>query len=181
MAPSIAMLSLLQWCRCWWPTMPNHCAKSSFPASNRRSHGNSSTTKHSKGHHWQLRQSIGLEVIPESDHKDDHPSHSGQPSPDGSLEARKCKDTVHLLSPPTSQLSPRASLLGSCNGSATSLVQISGAFHSRSRSQNTSSGSLVQAMPQAQMRAQTPARVPIPFSPWALPHLHDLHQIHQWT
>src|SRR5229473_6053534 len=84
--------------------MPIHCAKSSFPDSNRWSHGNLSTTKHSKGHHQQLHQSIGLEVVPESDHKDNHPSHSGQPSPDGSLEVRNCEDTVGLLSPPPSRV-----------------------------------------------------------------------------
>ncbi len=53
--------------------------------------------KHSKGHRRQLCQSIGLEVVPESDHKDDHPSHSGQPSPDGSLEVRKVAHFTRAL------------------------------------------------------------------------------------
>ena len=44
-------------------------------------------------------------------------------------------------SAPSSQPSPRASLLVSRNGSSTSLARISGAFHSRSRSRNTSSSS----------------------------------------
>ena len=61
--------------------------------------------------------------------------------PDGSLKAREREDSVGLLSPPPSQPSPRASLLGSRNGSATSLARISGAFRSRSRSRNESSGS----------------------------------------
>jgi hypothetical protein len=89
----------------------------------------------------QLRQSIGSEVLQEPDREDDRASCSGQPSPDGLLEARKREDSVRLLSPPSSQLSPRASLLGSRNGSATSLARISGAFRSRSRSRNESSGS----------------------------------------
>jgi hypothetical protein len=97
---------------------------------------------------WQLRlrQSIGSEVLcpevlPESDREDDYASHSGQPSPDGSLEVRKREDSVGILSPPSSQPSHRASLLGSCNGSATFLMWIIGAFCSRSRSRNKSSGS----------------------------------------
>jgi hypothetical protein len=93
-----------------------------------------------EGHH-QLRQSIGSEVLQESDREDDRASRSGQPSPDGSLEAREREDSVGLLSAPSSQPSPRASLLGSRNGSAASLARISGAFRSRSRSRNTSSGS----------------------------------------
>ncbi|KAN0115698.1 hypothetical protein V8E52_006644, partial [Russula decolorans] len=80
-----------------------------------------------EGHRRQLRHSIGSE---------------GQPSPDGSLEAREREDSVGLLSAPSSQPRPRASLLGSRNGSSTSLAQISGAFRSRSRSRNTSSGSV---------------------------------------
>ncbi|KAF8497822.1 hypothetical protein F5888DRAFT_1613094, partial [Russula emetica] len=92
-----------------------------------------------EGHRRQLRQSIGSEVLQESDREDDRASRSGQPSPDGSLEAREREDSVGLLSPPSSQPSPRASLLGSRNGSSTSLARISGAFRSRSR--NTSSGS----------------------------------------
>ena len=89
----------------------------------------------------QLRQSIGSEVLHESDREDNRPSRSGQPSPDGSLEARERENSVGLLSPPSSQPSPRVSLLGSRNGSSTSLAQISGAFRSRSRSRNTSMGS----------------------------------------
>jgi ankyrin repeat protein len=89
----------------------------------------------------QLRQSIDSEVLPESDREDDRAFRSAQPSPDGSLETREREDSVGLLSPPSSQPSPRASLLGSRNGSATSLTRISGAFRSRSRSRNTSSGS----------------------------------------
>jgi len=80
-----------------------------------------------------------------SDREDDHASRSGQPSPDGSLEAREREDSVGLLSPspPSSQSSPRVSLLGSRsrNGSAASLARISGAFRPRSRSRHTSSGS----------------------------------------
>jgi hypothetical protein len=94
-----------------------------------------------EGHRRQLRHSIGSEVLQESDREDDRPSRSGQPSPDGSLEAREREDSVGLLSPPSSQPSPRASLLGSRNGSSTSLARISGAFRSRTRSRNTSSGS----------------------------------------
>ena len=95
-----------------------------------------------EGHHRHLRpDSFGSEALPESDREDDHASRSGQPSPDGSLEAREREDSVGLLSPPSSQPSPRASLLGSRNGSATSLARIGGAFRSRSRSRNTSSGS----------------------------------------
>jgi hypothetical protein len=85
----------------------------------------------------QLRQSIGLEVLHESDREDDRPSHLGQPSPDGSLEAREREDSVGLVSPPSSQPSPRVSLFGSRNSSATSLTRISGTFRSRSRSRNT--------------------------------------------
>ena len=92
-------------------------------------------------HRRQLRESIGSEVLQESDRESDRASRSGQPSPDGSLEAREREDSVGLLSPPSSQPSPRASLLGSRNGSATSLARISGAFRPRSRSRNTSSGS----------------------------------------
>ena len=86
-----------------------------------------------EGHRRQLRQSIGSEVLQESDR--------GTTLPDGSLEAREREDSVGLLSPPSSQPSPRASLLGSCNGSVTSLARISGAFRSRTRLRNTSSGS----------------------------------------
>src|SRR6266478_2038102 len=94
-----------------------------------------------EGHRRQLRQSVGSEPLPESDREDDRASRSGQPSPDGSLEAREREDSVGLLSAPSSQPSPRASLLGSRNGSATSLTRIGGAFRSRSRSRNESSGS----------------------------------------
>lgn len=78
-----------------------------------------------------------------SDREDEQVSRSGQPSPDGSLEAREREDSVGLLSPspPSSQSSPRVSLLGSRNGSAASLARISGAFRPRSRSRHTSSGS----------------------------------------
>ena len=94
-----------------------------------------------EGHRRQMRQSIGSEVLQESDREDDRASRSGQPSPDGSLEAREREDSVGLLSAPSSQPSPRASLLGSRNGSSTSLARISGVFRPRSRSRNTSSGS----------------------------------------
>ncbi|KAI9453375.1 hypothetical protein F5148DRAFT_1277448 [Russula earlei] len=92
--------------------------------------------------HRHLRpDSMGSEILPESDREDDRASRSGQPSPDGSLEAREREDSVGLLSAPSSQPSPRASLLGSRNGSATSLTRIGTAFRPRSRSRNTSSGS----------------------------------------
>jgi hypothetical protein len=52
-----------------------------------------------RGRRRQLRQSIGSEVLPESDRA----SRSGQPSPGGSPEARERKDSVGLLSPPSSQ------------------------------------------------------------------------------
>jgi hypothetical protein len=78
----------------------------------------------------------GSEISPESDHEDDCTSCSGRPSPDRSLKARKREDSVGLLSPSSSQPGP-GSLLGSRNGSATSLVRISGALRSRSRSRNT--------------------------------------------
>jgi hypothetical protein len=58
-----------------------------------------------------------------------------------SLEARGREDSVGLPSLPSSQPSPRASLHGSCNGGSTSLARISGAFHPRSHSRNTSLGS----------------------------------------
>jgi len=92
-------------------------------------------------------QTFGSEVsyqglVPESDREDDRPSHSGQPSPDGLLEPREREDSVGLLSPPSSQPSPIASVFGSRNGGATSLARITGAFRSRSRSWNTSSGSV---------------------------------------
>jgi hypothetical protein len=96
-----------------------------------------------EGHRRELRheRSIGSELSPDYDRESDRASRSGQPSPDGSLEAREREDSVGLLSAPSSQPSPRASLLGSRNGSATSLARISGAFRPRSRSRNTSSGS----------------------------------------
>ena len=50
-----------------------------------------------EGHRRQLRQSIGSEVLQESDREDDRASRSGQPSPDGSLEAREREDSVGLL------------------------------------------------------------------------------------
>ena len=93
-------------------------------------------------HRQHLRASVGSDPsLPESDREEDRPSRSGQPSPDGSLEAREREDSVGLLSPQSSQPSPRASLLGSRNGSTASLARISGAFRSRSRSRHTSSGS----------------------------------------
>jgi hypothetical protein len=90
-----------------------------------------------EGHRRQLRQSIGSEVLQESD----HPGARDSLRLMCSLEAREREDSVGLLSPPSSQQTPRASLLGSRNGSATSLARISGAFRSRSHSRNTSSGS----------------------------------------
>jgi hypothetical protein len=81
----------------------------------------------------------------DQDDDHDHASRSDQPSPDGSLEAREREDSVGLLSPSSSQSSPRVSLLGggsrSRNGSAASLARISVAFRPRSRSRHTSSGS----------------------------------------
>ncbi|KAF8497814.1 hypothetical protein F5888DRAFT_1906591 [Russula emetica] len=44
-------------------------------------------------HRRQLRQSIGSEALQESDREDNRASRSGQPSPDGSLEARECEDS----------------------------------------------------------------------------------------
>ena len=85
--------------------------------------------------------SAASEELLGSDRDDECASRSGQPSPDDSLEAREHEDSVGPLSPPSSQPSPRASMLGSRNGSATSLARISSAFRPRSRSRNTSSGS----------------------------------------
>jgi len=85
--------------------------------------------------------SAASEELLEEDREEDRASRSGQPSPDGSVEAREREDSVGLLSAPSAQPSPRASLLGSRNGSATSLTRISGAFRPRSRSRHTSSGS----------------------------------------
>jgi hypothetical protein len=45
----------------------------------------------------QPRQSIGSEALPESDREDDRASRSGQPSPDGSLEARKREDSAPIV------------------------------------------------------------------------------------
>ena len=81
-----------------------------------------------EGHRWQLHQRIGLEVLQESHHEDDLASHSGQPFSDGSLKVHKHKDSVGLLSLPSSQPSPRTLLHGSHNGITTSLAQISGTF-----------------------------------------------------
>ncbi|KAI0257209.1 hypothetical protein BJV78DRAFT_1277776 [Lactifluus subvellereus] len=73
---------------------------------------------------------------------EEHRQHlRASPSLDGSLEAREREDSVGLLSPPYSQPSPRASLLGSRNGSTASLARIGGAFRSRLRSRHTSPGS----------------------------------------
>jgi hypothetical protein len=82
-----------------------------------------------EGHRRQLCQSIGSEVLQESDREDDLACRLGQPSPDGSLEVCERKDSVGLQSPPSSQPSPRASLLGSRNGSATSLSRVHGTTH----------------------------------------------------
>ena len=61
----------------------------------------------------QPRQSIGSEVLPESDREDDRAPRSRQPSPDDSLEVRvEREDSVGLISPTSSQPSHRASLLG---------------------------------------------------------------------
>jgi hypothetical protein len=124
-----------------WPPMPLDSTNPVSPTPSRLTAMGPQQTF--ERHRWQLRlrQSIGSEVLPESDREDDYASHSGQPSPDGSLEVCKCEDSVGLLSPPSSQPSRRASLLGSCNGSATFLMWIIGAFCSRSRSRNKSSGS----------------------------------------
>ncbi|KAF8261984.1 hypothetical protein EI94DRAFT_1809524 [Lactarius quietus] len=88
-------------------------------------------------------ESVGSGSDREDEHE--HASRSDQPSPDGSLEAREREDSVGLLSPSSSQSSPRVSLLGggsrSRNGSAASLARISVAFRPRSRSRHTSSGS----------------------------------------
>ena len=88
-------------------------------------------------------QTIGSEVLHESDREDDCTSRSGQPSPAGSLEARQHGDSVGLLSPPSSQPSRRASLLqvGSRSACATSLTRISSVFRSCSRSRNIGTGS----------------------------------------
>jgi hypothetical protein len=75
-----------------------------------------------EGHRRQQRHSIGSEVLHESDCEDERPPRSGQPSPDGSLEAREREDSVGLLSAPSSQPSPRASLLGSRNGMVARLL-----------------------------------------------------------
>jgi hypothetical protein len=87
----------------------------------------------------QLRQSIGSEVLPESDCEDDRASCSGQPSPDGSLKARECEDSFGLLSPPSSQPSPRAYLAHATAVRPPS--HESAALSSRSCSRNTNSGS----------------------------------------
>jgi len=81
-----------------------------------------------EGHRRQLRQSVGSDVLQESDREDERPPRSGQPLPDGSLKASEREDSVGLFSAPSSQPSPRASLLGSRNGSSTSLARISDAF-----------------------------------------------------
>ena len=122
---------------CRWPSMPLDSTKSCLPYTS-GSHGHETTTN-VRGRR-QLRQSIGSEVSHESDHEDVRASRSGHPSPDGSLEAREREGSVGLLSPPSSQPSPRTSL-GSRDGSTTSLAQISGTFQSSSRSRNTSTGS----------------------------------------
>jgi hypothetical protein len=75
-----------------------------------------------EGHRRQQHHSIGSEVLHESDCEDERPPSSGQPLPDGSLEAREREDSVGLLSAPSSQPSPRASLLGSRNGMVARLL-----------------------------------------------------------
>jgi hypothetical protein len=94
----------------------------------------------------QQQQDLGAESIGSGSDRedDDRTSRSDQPSPDGSLEAREREDSVGLLSPASSQSSPRVSFLGSSrsrNGSAASPARISGTFHLRSRSWHMSSGS----------------------------------------
>ena len=101
------------------------------------------TLTNEQQHHDLGAESIGSGSDREDEH--DRASRSDQPSPDGSLEAREREDSVGLLSPASSQSSPRVSLLGSSsrsrNGSAASLARISVAFRPRSRSRHTSSGS----------------------------------------
>ena len=106
--------------------MPFDSTKSCLPYTSGRSYGIEATTNFRGAP--SVRQSIGSKVLQESDLEDDRASHSGQPSPDGSPEAREREDFIGLLSAPSSQPSPRASLLGSCNGSAGSLARISGTF-----------------------------------------------------
>jgi hypothetical protein len=111
------------------------CTKSSLTDCGRRSHSNSSTTN--------IRGDIvgsRARALARSVRTTAHLAWDSRGSPDSPLEARECKDSVGLLSPP-SQPSPRASVLGSRNGSVTSLARICGAFRSHSRSRNTSSGS----------------------------------------
>jgi hypothetical protein len=84
---------------------------------------------------------VGSEPVPKPDREDDRPSCSGQPSPDGLLKAGEREDSIGLLSSPSSQPSPRASLPCSCNGSAALLARIGSAFRSCSHSQHTSSRS----------------------------------------
>ena len=75
----------------------------------------------------------------ESDREDNRASLSGQPSLDGSLEAHEREDSAGLLSPPSSQPSFRASLLGSRNGTVAQLHshESTALFRARSRSRNT--------------------------------------------
>jgi hypothetical protein len=79
--------------------MPLDSTKSCHPYTE-RSFGNEARQTF-EGHRRQLRQSIGLEVLQESDHEDDRASRSEQPLPDGSPER---EDSVSLLSLPSSYL-----------------------------------------------------------------------------
>ncbi len=131
--------------------------------------------KHSKGHRRQLCQSIGLEVVPESDHKDDHPSHSGQPSPDGSLEVRNCEDTVGLLSPPPSRVPGHPYLAHAMAAQP----HLRGSVAHFTRALDHGIPAQVHRCRQCLKhrhghRPQPGYRFPPP-----LPHFHDLHQIRQ--
>jgi hypothetical protein len=142
--------------------------------------------EHHRVHHARhLRTSIvSSDPVPESDREDDRPPRSGQPSPDGSLEAREREDSVGLLSAPSSQPSPRASLLGSRNGSAASL-QTARSFTSQTsplsllsqsvQSEDTTSGSTqtqTRTVTQAQSQAQTRQYSPEGGLPIPLPQTH---------
>ncbi|KAF8506776.1 hypothetical protein F5888DRAFT_1629943 [Russula emetica] len=82
-----------------WPPMPLDSTKSCHPYTE-RSFGNEARQSF-EGHRRQLRQSIGSEVLQESDHEDDRASRSEQLLPDGSPER---EDSVSLLSLPSSYL-----------------------------------------------------------------------------
>jgi hypothetical protein len=99
-------------CRRWPPT-PLDSTKSCLSYTNRRSYGHEATSNVRgasavASEHWfgSLYRNLTAKTTA-------HPARrSGQPSPDGSLEAHEREDFVALLSPPSSQPSPRASLLG---------------------------------------------------------------------